>query len=277
MGKGLMRASRNARVRGGWRAAWLTLLTAVALPTTATATVFSFGTVNATDVITSLTLSPSATKTTFDPLTGIMHVEAFLVQINFSNRPNITGIAADTVLFTSDIMLVGGSFAVTESSANNPRSFTSGFTNGALLDLSIFDTIAAISLLDADYIGPLTFSGRETGTVAFPLVVQGELTGDLNVLTSGDADFRSAFGPLGQLDANYASFQSDGANVGNNLCNLVKGNATIYGTTACGSGGYALDDFVTNTNMTIIPIIPEPGTAVLFGLGLIGAAALRRK
>jgi hypothetical protein len=39
--------------------------------------------------------------------------------------------------------------------------------------------------------------------------------------------------------------------------------------------GYALDDFTTNAVITIIPI-PEPGTALLLGLALVGSL-LRRK
>lgn len=236
---------------------------------------FSFGSVAATDVITSLTFAPSTTKTSYNPVTQVMHVESYLSQINFSNRPNITGITPNTVLFTSDIMLVGGTFAVTELGLNNPRSFTSGFMNGALLDLSIFDTGSGFTLLNADYVGQLTFSGIETIAA-----VNGELTGDLNILASGDADFLSAFGTLGSLDANFSSFQSGGVSVGANLCNLVKDDGLGGGTwptTACGPG-YGLDDFTVNANMTIIPVaIPEPGTALLLGLGLAGVAILRRK
>jgi hypothetical protein len=80
---------------------------------------------------------------------------------------------------------------------------------------------------------------------------------------------------LGQLDANFSGFFSDAATVGTNLCNLVKSGVGTYGSQTCGPG-YALDDFTTNAVITIIPI-PEPGTALLLGLGLAGVAALRRK
>ena len=82
---------------------------------------------------------------------------------------------------------------------------------------------------------------------------------------------------IGELDANYSNFLSDGASVGSNLCNMVKAGVGTYGSQVCGVGGYALDDFSVNTNMTIIPIIPEPSSALLLGLGLAGVAALRRK
>jgi hypothetical protein len=246
------------------------------LPGAASATIFSFGTVAATDIITSLNFTTGTNKVTYDPGTNVMHVEAYLTTINFSNRPAITGIATDAVLFTSDIMLVGGSFGVTESSANNPRSLVSGFMNGALQDLSIFDTVGGLTLLDADYVGNLSFTASETGTIAIPLPVNGQLTGSLSILPTSNADFLSAFGNLGELNAVYASFFSDGVSVGSNLCNLVKSGVGTYGSQVCGPG-YALDDFAVNTTMTVIPIIPEPGTALLLGLGLAGVAALRRK
>ena len=269
-----MHGSRSRKGFSAWRAGCATLLAALWLPTAASATVFSFGTINPTDVITALTFNPSATKTSFDPGTGLMHVEAYLSAISFSNRPNITGIAPNVVLLTSDIMLVGGTFAVSESAANNPRSFSATFTNG-LFDLSIFDTGLGLPLMETDYIGSLGLSATETGTPPFALPITGELSANLSVLVSSDLDFLSAFGPLGELDANFSGFFSDGATVGTNLCNLVKSGIGTYGSQTCGPG-YALDDFATNAVITIIPI-PEPGTALLLGLGLAGVAALKRK
>ena len=272
----------RAAIKRSWLAVCLTL---GLLPGAASATTFSFGTINPGDVISSLIFGPGVNKVTYDPGTNVMHVEGYLSTINFSSRQVITdplvigGIGVDTVLFTSDITLVGGSFGVTESSANNPRSLVAGFMNGALQDLSIFDTIAGKPLLGADYIGNLAFSAQETGSVSFPLPVNGQLTGSLDILANpliSDPDFKSAFGNLGGLNANYSGFFSDGVTVASNLCNMAKAGVGSYGTVTC-AGGYALDDFAVNTNMTIIPIIPEPGTALLLGLGFAGIAALRRK
>lgn len=258
----------------------MSLLAALWLPAGASATTFSFGTINPGDVIATLTFSPSATKTSFDPGTNVLHVEAYLSQINFSSRANIldplviSGIAPNTVLLTSDIMLVSGSLSVSESAANNPRSLSAVFTNG-LVDLGVFDTVMGIPLLDTDYLTSLGFSAAETGSINFPLPITGQLSADLAVLGSTDADFLSAFGPYGELDANFSGFFSDGASVTNNLCNLAKSGVGTYGSQLC-PGGYALDDFETNAVITIRPI-PEPGTALLLGLSLAGVAALRRK
>jgi hypothetical protein len=283
MGAVMIAATMKHGTRGARRSGWIALLATLGLPLAASATTFSFGTVAPTDQVAAMTFAPSTTKTSFDPGTGILHVEAYLSQITFANRPNITGIAANTVLFTSDILLSGGSFSVTESTGNNPRSFVSLFANASVTDLSIVDYLAEggpKSLLEADYLGSLQLTGTEVGSISFPTSVNGQLTGVLDVLTSGDADFRSAFGGdfLGYLNANLSGFFSDGSTAGANLCNLVKLNGTVYGTTSCGSGGYGLDDFTVNANMTIVPShMPEPGTAVLFGLGLIGVAVFRRK
>lgn len=258
------------------------LLAALWLPTGASATTFSFGTINPGDVIGSLTFSPSTTKSSFDPITGVMHVEAYLSQINFTSRQIgtdplvISGITPNVVLLTSDILLVGGSLSVNNSAANNPRSFSATFANG-LVDLGIFDTGIGLPLLDTDYIGSLALSATETGSIAFPLPITGELTGNLAILGSSDPDFLSAFGLLGSLDANLDGFFSDGATVAANLCNLVRAGGGTYGSQVC-AGLDSLDDFTANANITIVPV-PEPGTALLLGLGLglAGAAARRRK
>lgn len=255
-------------------------MAALWLPTGASATTFSFGTINPGDVIASLSFAQSTTKTSYDPGTNVLHVEAYLSQINFASRQVITdplvisGITPNVVLLTSDIMLVGGSLSVSNSAANNPRSLSATFTNG-LVDLGIFDTGMGLPLLDTDYIGSLGFSAAETGPLALPLPITGQLSGDLVTLLTSDADFLSAFGPLGELDANFSGFFSDGASVTNNLCNLVRAGGGVYGSQLC-AGVDALDDFETNAVITIVPV-PEPGTALLLGLGLAGVAALRRK
>jgi hypothetical protein len=252
------------------------------LPASAQATAFAWGTVNASDVITSMTfVTTSPVSTTYDPGTGIFHLEAWLNQINFANRAPITGIAAfpDKVIFSSDIMLIPSTFGVTESALNNPRVLGAGFMNGVLLDLSITDVLSGIPVLDADYHGNLNLTAQETAPVG---IVNGVLTGTMSTLPSGDADVLAAFGPVGRLNGNFTNFLSDGSPgpnsspMNNNLCNLVKSDNIVYtsGAPVCGPG-YGLDNFSTNANFTIT--VPEPSSALLIGLGLAGLVALRRK
>jgi len=277
----------------GWRfgAAGVALVAALWLPAGASATTFSFGTINPGDVISKLTFAPGANKTTYNPLTNTMHIEAYLTTIEFSSRavitdpPTISGIAAESVLFTSDLTLVPGTFGVTPQpgAPTNPRSLAAGFMNGALQDFSIFDTVAGLSLLDADFVGNLAFSATETGPFSFPTAISGQLTGSVASLATGDADFLSAFGPLSTLNSSYNSFFSDGVTTGatsGNMCHLAINDglagATSWPTTC--AGPYGLDDFVANAGLTLTPtVIPEPGTVLLLGLGLAGVAALRRK
>jgi hypothetical protein len=287
MGTGVMQDQRNSRRRAGRKGALLALLATIALPLTASATIFSFGTINPTDQIASLNLAPTSLKTTYDPDTNLLHIDAYLTTISFVGGA-VMNIPVDTVLLQSDIWLT--SFSVVNSLPNNPRSFASGFSNGLLMDFSIFDTGFGIALIEADYVGSLSITGGETGPIATPLLVQAQLNADLKVLPSGDPDFRAAFGEWGRMSANLSGIQSDGANVGNNLCNLVRGGPTsgspTHASQTCPVGFWngspdaeaiqELDDFSINANLTIVPI-PEPGSAVLLALGLLGVAALRRK
>ena len=257
---------------------------ATLMPLGASAYTWSFGVINPGDVISSLTFNTDATnKITYNGTT--LWMQGYLTQINFTNRAPIGGtdLPAGVVMFNSSMSLVPGTFQVQENATNNPLTATAGFADGVLLDLSIFDTgcvgtAAECTLLAADWIGNLAYSFQEAGAVT-----NAQLTGSLGVL-SGNTDFVDAFGAYGEIDSNLSGITSDGAGVGGNLCNLVKANATIYSNSAfpasnvaCGPG-YALDDFTIAGNWTIIPLaIPEPGSALLLGLGLLGVAVLRRK
>ena len=159
-----------------------------------------------------------------------MHVEAYLSQINFSNRPEPSpGSRPNAVLLTSDIMLVGGSLRRAATPRRTIRArCTAIFTNG-LVDLGIFDTDRrAPAPGHRLHRTPALGASSRRRQPAVPIT--GELTADLDILVSSDADFRSAFGAARRrCDANFSGFFSDGATVGNNMCNLVKSRAsTIY-------------------------------------------------
>jgi hypothetical protein len=271
------------RLGAAWRACCAALLAALCLPSSASATIFSFGTVNPTDDIDSMTFAPTNTKTNFDPDTGILHIEAFISEIAFSNRPNIT-LEPNTVILTSDVVLTS-TFLVTTTATDNPRSYYAKFTNG-MVDMAIVDTVGTvgngflpITVLDTEYSKGLHQSATETGPIPTPSGHSGGLTAELDLLGSSDPDFLSAWGQdKGFFNAVLTSFLSDGVNTGNNLCRLVKSGTAVYASQVCPGpvAGFALDDWEANTNGTIKPI-PEPGTALLLGLGLAGVAALRRK
>ena len=248
-------------------------------PGFASATTFSFGTVNPGDVIVGITLappSPTAANSFYNPTTQELYIEAFVSKIQFAagTRPDLNGDAIDgisptAVVFSNTVSVVSGSAFWTPLVGNNPSRFSVDFSNPSMVDVSLFDSDSGTPMLDANYAPTLRYSATDSG-----VLVTASLVGDLNVV-GGDTDFVNAFGPTGKIAINFANMTSDGAAVTNNLCALVVPGA--FSGTNC-PGPWALDDFTANAQGTMFPaIIPEPGTALLLGLGLAGIAALRRK
>jgi hypothetical protein len=225
------------------------------------ATLFSFGTIDATDVIESISLAADdgmgGNTFEFDTSTNTLIITSSVTQINFGNNTSISGIPIGDVIFSTQLQLNGSFFYFP---ASTPTLTRGDFTNG-LTDFTITDIAGGgISVLEADFLG----AGLRVGTRVITGVVHGELTGTFDV-TGGDADVQAAFGndggTLNQLFAITA---------GSNLCNL---------TVLCASGtsGAATDwkTFEANPTSTLIRL-PEPHAAALLLLAAAPLAARLR-
>lgn len=80
------------------------------------------------------------------------------------------------------------------------------------------------------------------------------------VVAGGDAQFRVTFRAIGEGATTF--------NIGTNLIDPVLGNAVIS------DGGAASE---ADNDSIAITVVPEPGTALLMGLGLAGLAAAGRR
>jgi hypothetical protein len=227
----------------------LAALTLCALPGAAGATAFSFGTVDATDVISSIIIAPASGDTSYTAGTKQLVIDAYVSTINFANRPSIS-INPGDVTFSSQLtlsneLLLGPAFDV--------AVVTGELSNGLADDFSITDIAGAQLLMGGDFDAPMSFSASTvTGTVS------ANLAASIGTSVSGDSDFMNAFGAAGSIDLK-----------------VVLGAGTICSTIATcpmaplTSPAPTLHDFNGPTNGTIIPI-PEPATGTLLGLALLG-------
>jgi hypothetical protein len=222
------------------------------------ATNFSFGSVAATDDITSIQMAADdgagGNTFKFDTTTNVLTITASVTQINFSNRLPITGIPIGDVIFSAQLDQNGAfSYVANIQTSGN-------FSNGILADFTIWDVAGgAVSVMEGDFIGGLVVTFLAQGGV-----IRGELTGEYQV-NGGDADFQSAFGPQGDIEK-LITTQFTGANLCNKIisCTLVTSGAPIDWRT-----------FQTNATSTLTPL-PEPSAALLLALAAAPLAALRR-
>ncbi len=232
-----------------------------ALPGRANATVFSFGTIDATDEITSIQLSAddgSGSPTVdFDTSTNTLVISASVSTINFANKAAISGIAAGDVVFSSTVDLTG---AYSFGGPVNPTFTAGSFTNGVAADFSITDIAGGNMVLSADYVGSLDLTILAAG-----FVIRGEFSGEFDLIDIGtgtDADVAAAWGSSGTYDQLFT------IGTGANLC---------WQVTNC---PVATDwvDWSANTTSTLLPVavVPEP-QGLLLMLSAGGLAALIRR
>lgn len=223
-------------------------------PLVASATSFSFGSISASDQIASITVAPVAGGVSYDASLQRLVIDSYVSQINFTNRAPISinpgDVTFSSQLTASSIQLIGPPNAIVFVNA----TFTNGFT-----DYSIIDTVGVggmpILMLEGDYDGALQLTANATSGV-----VTGGILATLSLPSGGDSDFQAAFGPAAGLDASLALGTGS-------LCTTI---------VTCAFPAASLHNFAASPTLNISPI-PEPGTAVLLGIGMAGLAVQRKR
>lgn len=214
----------------------------------ASATTFSFGTIEPTDQITSIIVAPSAGDSTYTASDGSFVIDAYISTINFANRAPIA-ITPGDVTFSSQLtlsneLLLGPQFDI--------ALVTGVLTNGLASDFTITDIPGGIVLLGGDFDTSMSFTAAElTNTVS------ADLTADIGDSLVGDADFLAAFGPAASIDLKVILGAGD-------ICSTIADCPPVPFQTPPA----VLIDFAGPTNGTIIPI-PEPSTAFLVTFGIL--------
>ena len=234
------------------------LMLGMALPTGARATTFSFGTIDAGDLIESVVIAPGVQNITFTNLagagTGQLKIEGFVSTINFLSGPSLVVNPGD-VQFTSIVnVIVPPTLLPTVAVAN---------LTWVPLDFSLVDLVGTgggpILMFEGDYDGPLGMLITPSGGV-----VRATMDAALDGFAGGDADFIAAFGQTGALNA---------------LAPIANG-ATLCGIVHNCNANAALRDWVNWSSNPTITLqtnqVPEPGTASLIALGLLGLSLRKR-
>jgi hypothetical protein len=234
----------------GWAAALLLL--------PAQAGAFSFGTFTPGDAIASIQLSAAySDPVTYTHATDLLTVSGSVSTITMQGG-QIFNLPLGDVLLSVTMKLDQATLLIIG------KTIGGEFEGGVVpVDLMITDFAdGGNTLLQGDFtFDTLTFSASQSPAFG------GSLLGDF-LTTGGDADFVAAFAPIGNLHSvlTFSVF---------NVCQLTTNPAIVSGNCVSSFLGNDLASFTAQPTTTITPV-PEPGSALLLGLGLVAVGCARR-
>lgn len=257
-GGDMITRSKTTKTLNRSRRLGLALSLLLLLPGMASATTFSFGDIDATDQIQSIIIvgeSSGVDYTASTGTTGTLLIDGYISTINFVNKAPIS-IDPNTVTYSSQLDLTVTNFI---GPAFSVAAFTAELSNGVTDDFSIIDTVLGLPVLGGDYDGPMDLTGSTNSGL-----VLADFDADVGSGLSGDADVLSAFGTQGVIE--FQVIVGSGS-----LC------TTILTCPGFGSpDSPALNSFSGPPNGSMAPVIPEPSTALLVGVGLAALTVQRR-